>query len=80
MTRNKKLAFTEEEFKDLFQEPDLNYIEKCNTLSSDGKNLLVRIPKEFVTYFDMKKGDKLRFYAVIDNKEKPTKIEVSLEK
>lgn len=36
-------------------------IEKTASLSSDGKNLLVRIPKEIRERLELKKGDKLKF-------------------
>lgn len=36
-------------------------IEKVSTLSSDGKNLLTRIPKQIKESLNLKKGDKLRW-------------------
>lgn len=36
-------------------------LEKIATLSSDGKNLLLRIPKEVREFFSLEKGDKFRF-------------------
>jgi len=36
-------------------------IEKITTLSSDGRNLLTRIPKEIKEHLKLKKGNKLRW-------------------
>ena len=36
-------------------------VEKIATVSSDGRNLLVRIPKDVREFLDLNKGDKLRF-------------------
>lgn len=40
-------------------------IDKLSTLSYDGKNLLIRIPKEIKDHFNLKKGCKLRW--VVNN-------------
>lgn len=42
--------------------------EKVVTLSSDGRNLLLRIPKEFREHFSLEKGDKARF-SIGDNEK-----------
>jgi len=47
-------------------------IEKISTLSSDGKNLLIRIPKELKDFLKLEKGDKLRWLVDENN----IKIEV----
>jgi len=36
-------------------------LEKVSTLSSDGKNLLMRVPKKIKEKLNLKKGDKLRW-------------------
>jgi len=53
------MAITREELEELiFVEPK---VERIARVSSDGKNLLVRIPKEVREYLDLKKGVDLRF-------------------
>jgi len=42
--------------------------EKIVTLSSDGRNLLLRIPKEIREYLSLEKGDKARF-SIGDNEK-----------
>jgi hypothetical protein len=36
-------------------------IEKLSSISSDGKNLLIRIPKEIVDFLRLEKGDSFRW-------------------
>lgn len=36
-------------------------IEKISTISSDGRNLLTRIPKEIIGSLGITKGDKIRW-------------------
>ena len=48
-------------------------IEKITTLSSDGKNLLTRVPKEIRESLGIEKGDKIRW--VVDEKKK-VRIEI----
>ncbi len=67
-----KMAITEEELKELIKEPNVD-IEKVTTLSSDGKNLLTRLPKEIVEHIKIKKGDKIRWLV------KPKSKEIMLE-
>ncbi len=53
------MGITKEELEDLiFVEPK---VERVSTVSSDGKNLLTRIPKEVRDFLGLKRGDKLRF-------------------
>lgn len=66
------MAITEEEFEELVKEPNAD-IEKVTTLSSDGKNLLTRVPTEIVKHIKLKKGDKIRWLV------KPKTKEISLE-
>jgi hypothetical protein len=42
-------------------------VEKVSNLSSDGKNLLTRIPKDIRDFLKLKKGDKLRWLVEEDN-------------
>ena len=65
------MAITEEELKKLLEvKAD---IEKLSTLSSDGRNLLTRIPKEIREFLKLEKGCKLRWLVDID---RGIKIEV----
>ncbi len=60
------MAITKEELEKLISvEPK---IEKVATLSSDGKNLLMRIPKDVRDYFGLRKGTRVRF--LVENKNK----------
>jgi len=47
-------------------------IEKITTLSSDGKNLLTRIPKEIREFFDLKKKGRMRW--LVNTKDKNIEI------
>ncbi|MBR9705748.1 hypothetical protein GOV14_01815 [Candidatus Pacearchaeota archaeon] len=53
------MAITEDELKKLIEVAA--FIEKVSTLSSDGKNLLLRVPKEIRSFLTLSKGDKLRW-------------------
>jgi len=65
------MAITEEELKKLMAiRVD---IEKITTLSSDGKNLLTRIPKDVIEFLELKKGHKIRWFV---NTDKKIKIEI----
>ena len=65
------MVISEEEFRKLLEiKAD---IEKITTLSSDGKNLLTRVPKDIRYFLNLEKGDKLR-WLVDENKE--IKIEI----
>jgi hypothetical protein len=67
------MAITEDEFKEIIKEPNAD-IEKISILSSDGKNLLTRIPKEITDYLKLNKGDKIKW--LVDAKTKEVKIEM----
>lgn len=67
------MAITDEELKDLIKEPNAG-IEKITTLSSDGRNLLTRVPTEIVSFLELKKGNKLKW--LVDSKTKEIKLEV----
>ena len=62
------MAITEQELKELLKDPDAD-LEKITTLSSDGSNLLSRIPKEVVEFLNLKKGNKVRWLVKSDTKE-----------
>jgi len=66
------MAITEKELGELI-EPKGD-IEKVSKISSDGKKLLVRIPKEIEEELSIKKGDKFTWF--INKKEK--KIDLTL--
>lgn len=65
------MTITEKELKELI---DIDSsVDRISNISSDGRNLLSRIPKEVKEFLDLKKGDKLRW--VVDENKK-VKIEV----
>ncbi len=65
------MAITEEELKKLIGvKAD---VEKVTSLSSDGRNLLTRIPKEIREHLRLEKGDKLRWLI---NSKKQIKVEI----
>ena len=53
------MVITKEELKELIS-PKAD-IEKISTLSSDGDNLLTRIPNDIVKELNIRKGDKIRW-------------------
>ena len=63
------MSISEKQLRDLIK--DEAEIEKVSTVSSDGRNLLTRIPKEIREKLEIKKGSKLRWMV--------KKGEVSLE-
>lgn len=67
------MPITEEDLKEMIKQPTAD-IEKFTTISSDGKNLLTRIPKEVVDNLPLKKGDKFKW--TVDSKTKEIKLEV----
>lgn len=60
------MPITRSELQDII-EIDVS-IEKLTSLSSDGKNLLTRIPKEIKDFLKIKKGNKMRWKVSIDGK------------
>lgn len=62
------MAISEEQLDELIKEPNAD-IEKFSKLSSDGRNLLIRIPKEIVDFLNLKKGDKFRWLVKPKTKE-----------
>jgi len=68
------MPITRDEFEKLVSfEP---YVERIATISSDGKNLLVRIPKDVRDFLKLKKGDRTRFLV---NEEGKISVEVLRE-
>jgi hypothetical protein len=65
------MAISEIELKKLI-EVKAN-IEKVTTLSSDGKNILTRVPKDVRDFLNLTKGEKIRWLVDIN---KQIKIEV----
>jgi len=53
-------------------EEEIDTHEETATMSFDGKQFLVRIPKEIADIKKMKKGDKLKFHLKIAKKPMPT--------
>ena len=53
------MAITKKELEELISFKP--HLEKVATLSSDGKNLLLRIPKEIRGLLSLSKGNKIRF-------------------
>lgn len=66
---------TEQEIKELIKQPEYDYIEKIVKISSDGRNLVTRIPKSIADYLNIKAGDKIRFYT-LTGKDKKLEIEI----
>ena len=65
------MAITEKELKNLIAvRVD---IEKISTISSDGRNLLTRIPKEICEFLELKKGSKIRWLV---STQKKIKLEI----
>jgi bifunctional DNA-binding transcriptional regulator/antitoxin component of YhaV-PrlF toxin-antitoxin module len=62
------MAISEHELKNLVSVKA--GVEKITTLSSDGRNLLTRVPKEIREFLDLKKGHKVRWFVDIDKKIK----------
>ena len=65
------MAITQKELNELVS---INVdIEKISSISSDGKNFLMRIPKEVSEFLQLEKGHKIRWYV---NTDKKIKLEV----
>jgi len=71
------MPISEEELKDLIKEPNAD-IDKISSISSDGRNLLIRIPKEIVDFLRLNKGDRFRW--LISSKTKEINVEFLNEK
>ncbi len=56
------------------EEPKYDYIEKFATISDDKKSLLLRIPQEIRSKFNINAGDKIRFYGEFRQKKSPKLI------
>ena len=52
-------------------------VEKVTSISSDGNNLLTRIPKNIVDYLKLQKGQKIRW--LVNGKTDEIKLEVIRE-
>jgi len=70
------MAVSEEELKELMETPKAD-IEKITSISSDGRALLTRVPKEIETEFEIKKGDKFRW--LIDKEKNNINLDVLKE-
>lgn len=66
------MAITEEELKKII-EPKAD-IEEISKISSDGSNLLTRIPKSIVEHAEIKKGQNIRW--LFDKENSNLKIEL----
>ncbi|MBT7169874.1 AbrB/MazE/SpoVT family DNA-binding domain-containing protein [Candidatus Woesearchaeota archaeon] len=60
-----------EELKGESKELDYDYTEKFATISDDKKSLLIRIPQDIRKKVHIKAGDKIRFFAIYKEDEKP---------
>jgi len=65
------MAISEKELKEIIEID--SSVDRISNISSDGRNLLSRIPKEVKESLDLRKGDKLRW--IIDENKK-IKLEV----
>jgi len=70
------MVISPEEFSALVGSPNAD-IERLTTLSSDGKNLLTRVPRELVRFLELQQGDKLRWTVNAQTKEVRLGIEKS---
>ena len=66
------MAISEEEIKKLIEVKA--EVDRTSSVSSDGSNLLTRIPSEVVQVLKLKKGDKIRW--LVDPKDNKIKIEI----
>ena len=78
MVKEQKIK-TVEEIKKEIKEPKYDYIEKLATISDDTKSLILRIPQDIRKHFNIKAGDKIRFYAKFEEKRAP-KLEIKVIK
>jgi hypothetical protein len=62
------MAISKKELKELIKEPSAD-IEKRTTFSSDGRNLLTRVPREVVDFLDLKKGDRILWQVNPETKD-----------
>jgi len=70
------MVISPQEFSALVGGPNAD-IERLTTLSSDGKNLLTRVPRELVSFLKLQQGDKLRWTVNAQTKEVRLEIEHS---
>ena len=62
------MPISHQQLKELIRAPNAD-IEKVTSISSDGKNLLTRIPKEITTFLKIRKGAKVRWLVQVDSNE-----------
>ncbi|MBT4174854.1 hypothetical protein HOE07_04210 [archaeon] len=67
------MTITKEELNKIIEEPNAD-IEKITSISSDGKNFLIRIPKEISEFLEINKGDKINWLVDMENKELSIKL------
>ena len=70
------MAITEEELEELMKTPKAD-IEKITKISSDGKTLVTRVPKDIEQELDIKKGDKFRW--LIDKQKSDINLDLIKE-
>lgn len=70
------MVISREKLSALIEGPNAD-IERLTTLSSDGKNLLTRMPREVVSFLKLQRGDKLRWLVNAGTKEVRLEIEHS---
>ncbi|MFA5857109.1 MAG: hypothetical protein WC867_07130 [Candidatus Pacearchaeota archaeon] len=62
------MVISESELKNILK--TRTNIEKSTTISSDGKNLLTRIPKEIADFLEIEKGYKIKWNITRNKKIK----------
>jgi len=67
------MGITQKELNDLLHSDSI--VDRVATVSSDGRNLLVRLPREVRESLGLEKGDKLRFLV---NAEKELQVNIVL--
>lgn len=58
--------------------PEPFTFDKSTTIVSDGKQLLVRIPKKIEKQHNIKKGDKMKFELTVNNPENPSENTIKI--
>jgi len=58
---------------------DTDTIEKDVKLSYDGRQLMIRIPREITEFYELKKGDTIRMIVKISAEDKRSNREIPME-
>jgi len=64
---------------DVISEMDTDTIEKDVKISYDGRQLMIRIPREITDFYELKKGDAIRMIIKLSGKDKRSNREIPME-